>query len=109
MWLIVRGFVWRTLLQNKATYKDAFTTINEGYLLNNILPFRLGELGKAFLIGRKARLDFWQVIPSILIERSLDLAFAVGLFMSTLPFVIGLSWARQAAIGIGIVVLVGLI
>ena len=108
LWLFVRGFVWRTLLQNKATYKDTFITINEGYLLNNILPFRLGEIGRAFLIGRKARLDFWQVIPSVLIERALDLAIAVGLFMCTLPFVIGISWARQAAVVIGIVVLSGL-
>jgi uncharacterized protein (TIRG00374 family) len=108
VWLAVRAFYWRTLLQNKATYHDAFITINEGYLLNNILPFRLGELGRAFLLGRKAKLDFWQVIPSILIERALDLAVAVGLFISTLPFVIGIAWAKQAAIGTGIVVLVGL-
>ncbi len=108
LWLTVRGFVWRTLLQNKATYRDAFITVNEGYLLNNILPFRLGELGRAFLIGRKAKMDFWQALPSILIERALDLAIAVGIFLCTLPFVIGISWARQAALVIGIVVLVGL-
>lgn len=108
LWLVARGFVWRTLLQNKATYRQSFITINEGYLLNNILPFRLGELGRAFLIGRKAQLDFWQVIPSILIERALDLAIAVGIFMSTLPFVIGVSWARQAALVIGCVVVLGL-
>jgi uncharacterized protein (TIRG00374 family) len=107
-WLLVRGFVWRTLLQNKASYHDTFISISEGYLLNNILPFRLGEIGRAFLLGKKARLDFWQVIPSILIERALDLAIAVGLFLSTLPFVIGISWAKQAAIGTGIIVLIGL-
>lgn len=105
----MRGFVWRTLLQNKASYYDAFITVNEGYLLNNILPFRLGEVGRAFLIGRKAQLDFWQAIPSILIERALDLAIAVGLFLSTLPFVIGISWAKQAAFGIGALVVVGLV
>lgn len=108
LWLVVRGFFWRTLLQNKASYYDAFITINEGYLLNNILPFRLGEIGRAFLMGRKAKLDFWQVIPSILIERVLDLAVAVGLFISTLPFVIGISWAKQAAIGAGVIVITGL-
>ncbi len=108
LWLLVRGFVWRTLLQNKASYYDTFISINEGYLLNNILPFRLGELGRAFLLGRKAHLDFWQVIPSILIERSLDLAFAVGLFLTTLPFVIGISWAKQAAIATGSIVIIGL-
>ncbi len=109
LWVAVRGKVWRTLLQNKASYKDAFITVNEGYLLNNILPFRLGELGRAFLIGRKAKLDFWQAIPSILIERALDLAIAVGIFLCTLPFVIGISWAREAALVIGLVVLVGLV
>jgi uncharacterized protein (TIRG00374 family) len=108
LWLIVRGFFWRTLLQKKVSYRDSFITINEGYLLNNILPLRLGEIGRAFLIGRKAHIDFWQVIPSILIERALDLAFAAGIFLSTLPFVIGVSWARQAAITIAFVVTIGL-
>jgi uncharacterized protein (TIRG00374 family) len=108
LWLLVRGFFWRTLLQNKASYKDAFITVNEGYLLNNILPFRLGEIGRAFLIGRKAHLDFWQVLPSILIERALDLAFAAGLFLSTIPFVIGVTWAKQAALATGMIVLIGL-
>ncbi len=109
LWLLVRGMVWRTLLQNKASYRDTFISINEGYLLNNILPFRLGEIGRAFLLGRKARLDFWQVLPSILVERLLDLAIAAGILLSTLPFVIGVSWAKQAAISIGIIVLAGLI
>jgi uncharacterized protein (TIRG00374 family) len=108
LWLVIRGFVWRTLLQNKASYRDCFLTINEGYLLNNILPLRLGEIARAFLMSRKAALDFWQVIPSILIERGLDLAIAAGLFLCTLPFVIGVSWAKQAAMGIGIIVLAGL-
>src|SRR4030042_4177941 len=108
LWLVIRGVVWRTLLQNKASYRDSFITINEGYLLNNILPFRLGEIARAFLMSRKAALDFWQVIPSIIIERSLDLAIAAGLFLCTLPFVIGVSWAKQAAIGIGVLVIVSL-
>lgn len=108
LWLAIRGVVWRTLLQNKASYRDSFITINEGYLLNNILPFRLGEIARAFLMSRKAALDFWQVIPSILIERALDLAIAAGLFLCTLPFVIGVSWAEQAAIGTGIIVITGL-
>jgi uncharacterized protein (TIRG00374 family) len=107
LWLVVRGFVWRTLLQNKASYRDAFLTINEGYLLNNILPLRLGEVARAFLMSRKSGLNFWQIVPSILIERALDLGIAAGLFLSTLPFVIGVAWAKEAAIIIAILVVVG--
>jgi hypothetical protein len=107
-WLLVRAIVWRTLLQEKATLSQTFFTINEGYLLNNILPFRLGEVARAFLLGRKADLNFWQVFPTVLIERALDLAMAAGLLLSTLPFVVGASWALQAAIAAGSIVLAGL-
>jgi glycosyltransferase 2 family protein len=113
LWLLVRALAWRTLLQNKATYSQVFFTVNEGYLLNNILPFRLGEVARALLLSQKASLSFWEVFPTIVIERILDLAFAVGLFLSTLPFVavsmIGADRARQLAFVTGMVVFAGLI
>ena len=109
LWLLVRAAVWRTLLQHKASYRDTFFTVNEGYLLNNFLPFRLGELGRAYLMGRKAGLSFWQVLSTILVERALDMVIASGLFLSTLMFVVGVTWARQAAILVGVVVAIGLL
>ncbi|MDD5466411.1 MAG: lysylphosphatidylglycerol synthase transmembrane domain-containing protein [Anaerolineales bacterium] len=111
VWLAVRGIVWLLLLEGQATYRQVFITINEGYLLNNLLPFRLGELGRAYLLGRKAGLNFWRVLSSIVVERSLDLAIAAGLLLITLPFVVGARWAQQAAFGVGIItflILVGL-
>lgn len=109
VWLAVRGFFWRTLLQGKAPYKVVFLTLSEGYLLNNVLPFRLGEIGRAMLLSRKSSLKFWQIIPTIVIERALDVAFAAGLLLITLPFVVSVSWAKTAAIISGAVVLVGLL
>ncbi len=107
-WLGVRGLVWRTLLQDKASYSAVFWTLNEGYLLNNLLPFRLGEVGRGFLLSRKSPLEFWQVLSTIVIERILDLAMAVGLLLSTLPFVVGATWARQASLAVGGAVILGL-
>ena len=52
LWLMVRGLVWRTLLRERVSYRDTFLTLMEGYLLNNFLPFRLGEIGRAFLLSR---------------------------------------------------------
>lgn len=109
LWLAIRGVAWRTLLQEKATFRQVFITVNEGYLLNNILPLRLGEVGRAFLLGRKAGLGFWHVFSSILIERALDMALAAGLLLSTLPFVVGADWALQAAVAAGSMVTAGLI
>jgi uncharacterized protein (TIRG00374 family) len=107
-WLLVRGMVWRTLLQNKASYSQVFFTVTEGYLLNNLLPFRLGEVARALLLSQKAGLQFWGVLSTIVIERILDLAMAVGLLLITLPFVVGASWAAEAAFGAGSLVVVGL-
>ena len=109
VWLGVRGRVWQTLLQRKAKYSDVFLTLNEGYLLNNLLPFRLGEVGRAYLLGRKAGLGFWQVLPSVVLERMFDLMMAAGLFILTLPYVAGVDWAAQAAVITGGLVGLGLL
>ena len=58
VWMFGRAKVWQTLLRERASYRDVLFTEAEGYLLNNFLPFRLGELGRAFLIARKAKLQF---------------------------------------------------
>jgi glycosyltransferase 2 family protein len=109
VWLLVRALVWRTLLREQAGYGQVFLTVNEGYLLNNFLPFRLGEIGRAYLLSKKARLGFLQVLSSILIERLLDVAFAVTVFLTTLPIVLQSGFGEQAAILTGVIVLLGLV
>ncbi len=89
IWLAMRGVVWRTLLREKAPYLAVFLTLNEGYLLNNFLPLRLGELGRAFLLSRKTSLTFMEILPTIIIERVLDLAFSAAILLSAVPFVPG--------------------
>lgn len=109
VWLLLRTLVWRTLLQERASFSQVFFAVNEGYLLNNFLPFRLGEVGRAYLLSRNAGLDFWQVLSTIVIERALDILMAAGLLLSTLPFVIGGNWALQLALVVGGIVLAGLL
>ena len=109
IWLAVRGIVWRTLLRNRASYKDVFLTLGEGYLMNNFLPFRLGELGKAFLLSRKSELQFMEIIPTIVIERAVDLAYSAAILLVSLPFVVGAEGAGQIGIIVGVVVFIGLV
>jgi uncharacterized protein (TIRG00374 family) len=109
IWLAVRGMVWRTILRRRASYRDVFLTLSEGYLLNNFLPFRLGEIGRAFLLGRKSKLGFMDVLSTIVIERILDLAFAAAILLSAVPFVVGATGAGKIALLIGGVVVVGMV
>ena len=108
-WLMVRGIVWRTLLRGRASYRDVFWTLCEGYILNAFLPFRLGEVGRAFLLGRKAKLGFMDVLSTIVIERVLDLAFSAAILLSAVPFVVGAAGAGRIAIVIGALVVVGMV
>jgi uncharacterized protein (TIRG00374 family) len=109
IWLAVRGLVWRTLLQARASYRDVFLTLCEGYLLNNFLPFRLGEIGRAFLLGRKSKLGFMEVLSTIIIERILDLVFSAAILLGAVPFVVGAAGAGKIAAIIGGVMVVGLV
>ena len=108
-WLLVRGLVWRTLLRNRASYWDVFLTLMEGYLLNNFLPFRLGELGRAFLLSRKSDMKFVEILPTIIIERVTDLAFSAAIFVAAVPFVVGAAGAERIGLVVGGAVLVGLV
>jgi uncharacterized protein (TIRG00374 family) len=108
-WLYVRAFVWRTLLRNRAPYWAVFNSLNVGYLLNMFLPFRLGELGRAYMLSLKTDLKFVEILPTIVIERSVDLAITAALFLSALPFVAGVQGADQIAIILGVLVVAGLL
>jgi len=108
-WLIVRAKVWKTLLRDRASYRDVLFTAGEGYLLNNFLPFRLGEIGRAFLLSRKSGLQFGEILPTIVIERTVDLAFSAAILLASLPFVVGASGAERIGYIIGVIVIAGLV
>lgn len=109
VWLLVRAIVWRTLLRKRASFGDVFWTIGEGYLLNNFLPFRLGEVGRAFLLSRKSGLRFMEILPTIVIERTMDLGYSAIVLLAALPFVVGAEGTERIGIIVGIVVLAGFV
>jgi len=109
LWMAVRVIVWRTLLRNRASYSSVLWTVGEGYLLNNFLPFRLGEIGRAFLLSRKSDLQFMEILPTIVIERAMDLGYSAIILLAALPFVVGAQGAERIGIIVGFIILVGFI
>jgi uncharacterized protein (TIRG00374 family) len=106
--MVMRALAWQFLLQRKVSARDVILALNEGYFFNNILPFRMGELARAFLLGRRSRLGVFHVLPTIVVERSYDLAIAAGLLLATLPLALRLDWARPVALLILALIVVGL-
>jgi hypothetical protein len=106
--ILARGMAWRTLLKGRASLLRTFVVLNEGYLLNNLFPFRLGELGRALLMGSSTGLGTFHILATILIERLYDLAITAMLLLATLPLVLGMEWARPLAWSLLAAVLLGL-
>ena len=88
--LLCRAYAWRIILSEKVSLSKSFLIINAGYLVNTILPFRVGELARVFLL-LPAGFGFWSAIPTILVERIFDLGFALSLFFIGLPFALDFS------------------
>lgn len=103
--MMARVACWQTLIGRGVPFRRVLAALNEGYLLNNVLPWRMGELGRAILLGRQPGLSTAHVLSSIVVERLYDMLLAVGLMLVLLPAAAGALWARRAAwIGAGAVV-----
>ena len=98
--LFVRGLVCWLILGKEFTFSAAFWAMNVGYLLNSILPLRLGEVGRAVLLVRhgKGRHNYPEVFAAIVTERMMDLMVGSLFFLATLPLMVGESNLKRVVI-----------
>jgi len=104
-----RAMASRTLLENRPTFSQSYIAMMQGYLLNNLLPLRLGELGRAFLLGRKINVSMFHVLSTIIIERVIDLAMAAMLTILVLTRVVAMDWVKPVAYTTLTLVVIGLV
>ncbi len=109
LWLMGRAKVWQTLLRDKPKYSDVLFSAGEGYLLNALLPFRLGEVGRVFLLSRKSGMTFSEILPTIVIERVMDLLFSAGMLLIGLTYVTEAQSSAQVGYVIGGIMIAGLV
>jgi glycosyltransferase 2 family protein len=95
--LLIRGKAWQTILGRGVKFSRAFFGVSEGYFLNNIFPFRAGEFGRSFLVGRSSGLSTLYALSTVVIERSFDIAFAGILLIISIPYLVGADWIKPIA------------
>lgn len=88
--LSLRSLAWRSLLKNKVSFTQTFFALNEGYLLNNVLPFRLGEFGRAIIMGKISGLGTFHVLSTIIMERIFDV------FLSAILLFLGIAFVARS-------------
>lgn len=110
LFMFIRAIRWRFMLHNQISYGKVLHIQDIGYMLNMLLPFRLGDVGRAILIGNVPPVTLPQGLSTMVVERILDMMFIVVLLPFTLASVSTLpGWMRSGALGTGVVALVGIV
>ena len=107
--LVTRALRWRVLLSGALPLPRAFSMMNVAYLVNGVLPLRLGEVVRVFLATRVNPPVPWpKTTGTIIVERLLDLIavtvlLALALIVGDVP-----PELRSAGIFTGLAALIGL-
>jgi uncharacterized protein (TIRG00374 family) len=99
--MVARGLSWRSLLADRYPLLRVLAVLNEGYLINHVLPWRLGEVGRAILLAGRSEDSILRVLSSIMVERMYDLFFALVFLALLLPEAAGLESLTRNATFIG--------
>ena len=105
-----RVFRWQTLFSPlQVRLGNTFNALNIGYFLSNLLPARIGDFVRAYLIGDMESVSKARALSTVVVERIFDgltvvLFFALSaLFVPNIP-----DEARQAAVGVAVTGVVGI-
>ncbi len=96
--LLARSARWRVLLGSRVGLGKAFSVTNIGYLISNVLPFRLGDPARAVAIGLDGSAKISTALSTVLVERVLDMLTVVVLLALTVPFVGDTGWTQEAGL-----------
>ena len=108
---IIRAVRWRILLgkRQQATLRPLFTSMMIGYLANNLLPARAGELVRIYVLERRTGMSKSTSAATVILERLTDALVLLALigvlsFFVPLPALIR-DGSRIAAAGCFVVAL----
>jgi len=103
--MYARALRWRLLLHPLPGLRTGrlFSLLNLSYLVNNISPFRLGDVLRAYLCAELQQLSFVRALSTVVIERVADTLAIVSLLLALLPFISLPAYIVRPAFGIGLV------
>ena len=87
--LWIRSFRWKYLLLSNSSISTygLFRVVSVGYMANNLLPFRIGEVIRSYYLSRKSNISTGVGLSSILLEHLLDAMTLLLLIVVVGPYV----------------------
>jgi glycosyltransferase 2 family protein len=121
-----RSIRWGLLVQAtdpKVSFRSYFSICSVGFFLINVLPFRLGELVRPYLLYEREEVAFGSGVATVVVERVLDIAALGVIFLGVVAFadlpeeplqvrgqsVDIITAGRRAILGVGIPSTLGLL
>jgi hypothetical protein len=99
--VVLCSFRWSRLTGSGVHFLDAFAALMIGLFVNNVLPARIGEVARAYVISKKRGLSFTYSFSTVLLDRFFDLT---GLLL--LAFIFFPDKSLPAAVSRSIYVLI---
>lgn len=95
---LVRAVRWKYLLSplKKTSFLNLVSATLIGYMANNLLPARLGELVRAYVLGEREGIDTGAVVATLVIDRLAD-GFTVLLLVVVAVFTLRLPPGNEGA------------
>lgn len=80
---VFRAIRWKYFIKpvKVITISRLFSSVMIGFMANNILPVRLGEIVRAYSIGKMENISKSSAFATVVIERVLDVFFMLFLFL----------------------------
>lgn len=94
---------WRLLLKPVAPVAPVklLYSITIGYLVNTVLPGRLGELARVYVLARLARLSPLPILSTVAVDRILDVVVLALLLSAAIPMADLPLWVSQSGLMVG--------
>lgn len=106
---ILRAIRWKLLLhpvKKNIRVSNTFWSTAVGFMVNTLIPIRLGEFVRAYILGEKEETGFGPSFSSIVVERTLDLIGLLSIGIVTMFLVSAQADLSDLAVNIFIAVAV---
>lgn len=94
---------WRLVVEHEPPVRwwPGFRALMIGYLLNNVLPARAGDVARALELGRTEQMSRTKVFATLVVERTADLAFMLALLSVVLLSYPAIpDWLKRAGLAV---------
>jgi uncharacterized protein (TIRG00374 family) len=104
--LLARARRWRYLFPPRSDPPGLVPAMMIGYMVNNVLPLRAGELVRVYVVARRWGGHFWTTAATLIVERVLDslcIVLLLGVLVFLVPVPPVVEWAAIVMLTVDVV------